>query len=126
MISSAGVTRPNRPGINLAEEPPAVRMNEQLGGILTWKLKGEEAIRNSGLTYTIIRPCALTEKSGDKVLYVEQGDNLKGQVSRESIAQLAIKAMELSSAVNKTFEVREEEEIGMVDWQKLFSGLQND
>jgi uncharacterized protein YbjT (DUF2867 family) len=32
-VSSAGVTRPDRPGINLAEEPPAVRMNEQLGGI---------------------------------------------------------------------------------------------
>jgi hypothetical protein len=44
-ISSAGVTRPGRPGIKLEEEPPAVRMNDMLGGILTYKLKGEDSIR---------------------------------------------------------------------------------
>ena len=37
--SCAGVTRPNRPGINVDEEPPAVRMNDMLGGILTYKLE---------------------------------------------------------------------------------------
>ena len=124
-ISSAGVTRPSRPGINLAEEPPAVRMNEQLGGILTWKLRGEEAIRKSDLTYTIIRPCALTEQPGDKILYAEQGDNLKGQVSRDAIAQLCIQAMNLPEAVNKTFEVKETEQ-GDTDWEKLFSSLDRD
>jgi uncharacterized protein YbjT (DUF2867 family) len=126
MISSAGVTRPNRPEINLAEEPPAVRMNDQLGGILTWKLQGEEALRNSGLTYTIIRPCALTEQPGDKLLWVEQGDNLKGQVSRDAIATMALEAINSPLAVNKTFEVREEPQSGKVDWQTLFSNLQPD
>ncbi|BAU65807.1 NADH:ubiquinone oxidoreductase complex I intermediate-associated protein 30 [Stanieria sp. NIES-3757] len=126
MISSAGVTRPNRPGINLAEEPPAVRMNDQLGGILTWKLQGEAVVRNSGLTYTIIRPCALTEQPGDKLLWVEQGDNLKGQVSRDAIATMAIAAINSPLAVNKTFEVREETQSGKVDWQALFGQLQPD
>ena len=125
-VSSAGVTRPNRPGINLEEEPPAVRMNEQLGGILTWKLKGESAIKASGLTYTIVRPCALTEQPGNKVLYVEQGDNLKGQVNRDDIAQLCIQALNFSEAVNKTFEVREENQQGTNNWQKLFSSLARD
>ena len=124
-VSSAGVTRPNRPGINLEEEPPAVRMNEQLGGILTWKLKGEEAIKASGLTYTIIRPCALTEQPGDKVLAAEQGDNIRGQVSRDAIAQLCIQAINLPEAVNKTFEVKEEQR-GVTDWKKLFNNLQAD
>lgn len=109
MISSAGVTRPGRPGLNLEEEPPAVRLNDQLGGILTWKLRGEEAVRKSGLTYTIIRPCALTEKPGDKALVLEQGDNIRGQVSREAIASLCLEALTSPEAVNKTFEVREED-----------------
>ena len=121
-VSSAGVTRPNRPGINLEEEPPAVRMNEQLGGILTWKLEGESVIRDSGLTYTIIRPCALTEQPADKTLIVEQGDNLKGQVSRDAVAQLCIEAMNLPEAANKTFEVKEGQ-LGKTDWQKLFDDL---
>jgi uncharacterized protein YbjT (DUF2867 family) len=125
-ISSAGVTRPNRPGINLAEEPPAVRMNDQLGGILTWKLRGEEAIRTSGLTYTIIRPCALTEQPGDKILYAEQGDNLRGQVSRDAIAELCIQALNSADAVNKTFEVKETDQRGNTNWQELFHNLQVD
>ena len=124
-ISSAGVTRPNRPGINLEEEPPAVRMNEQLGGILTWKLKGESVIKDSGLTYTIIRPCALTEQPGDKVLYAEQEDNLRGQVSRDAIAKLCIEAMNLPEAVNKTFEVKESEP-GKTNWRALFGDLSQD
>ena len=124
-VSSAGVTRPNRPGINLEEEPPAVRMNDQLGGILTWKLRGEEAIKSSGLTYTIIRPCALTEEPGNKTLYVEQGDNIRGQVSRDAIAQLCIEAMNSPEAVDKTFEVREEQQ-GNTDWDKLFGKLKKD
>ena len=124
-VSSAGVTRPNRPGINLEAEPPAVRMNEQLGRILTWKLRGEEAIKSSGLTYTIVRPCALTEQPGDKTLYVEQGDNLKGQVSRDAIAELCIQAINLPEAVNKTFEVKEEQQ-GETNWIELFSNLESD
>ena len=122
-VSSAGVTRPNRPGINLEEEPPAVRMNEQLGGILTWKLRGEEAIKDSGLTYTIIRPCALTEQPA-KGLYAEQGDNIRGQVGRDAIAQLCIEAMNSPLSVNKTFEVREAE--GDTDFNELFSNLEPD
>lgn len=111
MISSAGVTRPGRPGINLEEEPPAVRLNEQLGGILTWKLRGEEIVRNSGLLYTIVRPCALTEKPGNKTLIFDQGDTMKGQVSRESIAKLCVQLLTVPSGCNKTFEVKEDKEI---------------
>ena len=125
-VSSAGVTRPHRPGINLEEEPPAVRMNEQLGGILTWKLRGEEAIKASGLAYTIIRPCALTENPGNKILYAEQGDNMKGQISRDAVAELCIQAMNLPEAVHKTFEVREEEQQGENNWRELFNSLQRD
>jgi uncharacterized protein YbjT (DUF2867 family) len=122
-VSSAGVTRPGRPNLNLAEEPPAVRLNDQLGGILTWKLRGEEVIRESGLNYTIVRPCALTEKAGDKLLEFDRGDNLRGQVSREAIAELCVAALTLPEAVGCTFEVRETEMIGQNNWQKLFAEL---
>lgn len=38
-VSSAGVTRPERPGLDLSKQPPAVRLNKELGFILTFKLK---------------------------------------------------------------------------------------
>ena len=124
MVSSAGVTRPGRPGINLEEEPPAVRMNDMLGGILTWKLKGEDCVRSSGIPYTVVRPCALTEEPGGKALILEQGDNIRGKVSREDIAELCVQALEQPQACNVTFEVKEGENGSPPgDWQRLFSGV---
>ena len=110
-ISSAGVTRPGRSDLDLSQEPPAVQMNEQLGGLLTWKLAGENVIRESGLRYTIIRPCALTEETEQQDLYLEQGDNLKGQISRDAIANLCLDLLETPEAVNKTFEVSKTSEV---------------
>lgn len=122
MISSAGVTRPGRPGINLEEEPPAVRMNDQLGGILTWKLRGEDAVRSSRVPYTIIRPCALTEKPGGKLLILEQGDNIRGQVTREDIAELCLQVLNQPLATNTTFEVKEGEIDAPVD-RRIFEAI---
>jgi len=127
MISSAGVTRPGRPDLDLSQEPPAVQMNDQLGGLLTWKLAGENAIRESGLRYTIIRPCALTEETEPETLYFEQGDNLKGQVSRETIAHLCVKLLKTPQAINKTFEVsRTSAADSSENWQEQLSQLQPD
>ena len=39
-ITLSGVTRPNRPGIDIKAEPPAVGMNDELGGLLTYKVCG--------------------------------------------------------------------------------------
>ncbi len=126
LVSSAGVTRPGRPGINLDEEPPAVRLNDQLGGILTWKLKGEDSVRESGVPYTIIRPCALTEESGVRALTFDQGDNLKGKVSRDLVAELCVQALEQPKACNVTFEVKEGDRDRQNNWEHLFAHLQPD
>lgn len=127
LVSSAGVTRPGRPGINLEEEPPAVRLNDQLGGILTWKLRGEDSLRESGIPYTIIRPCALTEEPGGKSLIFEQGDNIRGKISREDVAKICVQALQQPQACNVTFEVKEgENHANSIDWQRLFSQLISD
>jgi uncharacterized protein YbjT (DUF2867 family) len=126
-VSSAGVTRPGRPGINLDEEPPAVKLNDQLGGILTWKLKGEDSLRTSGIPYTIIRPCALTEAAGGKELIFEQGDNIRGKISREDVAEICIQSLKQPKARNITFEVKEGENTAkVINWKQLFSSLKSD
>ncbi|XVF25611.1 hypothetical protein REPUB_Repub13aG0226900 [Reevesia pubescens] len=105
-VSSAGVTRPDRPGIDLSKQPPAVRLNKELGFVLTFKLKGEDLIRESGIPYTIVRPCALTEEPAGADLVFDQGDNIMGKISREEIALICIAALESSYACDKTFEVK--------------------
>lgn len=126
LVSSAGVTRIDRPGINLDEEPPAVRMNDQLGGILTWKRRGEEAVRESGIPYTIVRPCALTEAAGGKQLTLDQGDNLRGAISRDDVAAICVHAIEQSQACNVTFEVNATDSDRAVNWTTLFDNLTPD
>ncbi|KAJ3686370.1 hypothetical protein LUZ61_015534 [Rhynchospora tenuis] len=105
-VSSAGVTRPDRPGLDLSKQPPAVRLNKELGFILTYKLKGEDVIRESGIPYAIVRPCALTEEPAGADLVFDQGDNITGKVSREEIARICIAALDSPHACDKTFEVK--------------------
>lgn len=105
-VSSAGVTRPDRPGLDLSKQPPAVRLNKELGGILTYKLKGEDLVRESGIPYTIIRPCALTEEPAGAELVFEQGDNITGKIGREEVARICVAALSSPAACDKTFEVK--------------------
>ncbi|PIA42111.1 hypothetical protein AQUCO_02100162v1 [Aquilegia coerulea] len=103
-VSSAGVTRPDRPGLDLSKQPPAVRLNKELDFILTFKLKGEDLVRESGIPYTIVRPCALTEEPAGADLIFEQGDNITGKISREEVARICVAALESPYALDKTFE----------------------
>ena len=125
LVSSAGVTRPGRPGLNLDEQPPAVKFNDQLKGILNWKFKGEEVVRSSGIPYTVIRPCGMTEQPGGQALIFDQGDNIKGIVSRDDIAELCVKVLEENLACNKTFEVKgdKDNQATAENLQQLFNAL---
>ncbi|CAI9087220.1 OLC1v1021240C1 [Oldenlandia corymbosa var. corymbosa] len=105
-VGSAGVTRPERPGLDLSKQPPAVRLNKELGFILTYKLKGEDLIRDSGVPYSIVRPCALTEEPAGADLIFDQGDNITGKISREEVARICVAALESPYACDKTFEVK--------------------
>ena len=128
MVSSAGVTRPGRPELNLDEQPPEVKFNDQLKGLLNWKLKGEEVVRSAGIPYTVIRPCGMTEEQGGQALIFDQGDNIKGIVSRDDIAELCVKVLEENRACNTTFEAKgdKENQATAANWERLFNGLKPD
>jgi uncharacterized protein YbjT (DUF2867 family) len=106
MVSSAGVTRPGRPGIDVEQEPPAVKMNDALGGLLTYKLKAEDALRASGVPFAIVRPVALTEEPAGAELILDQGDTVRGKVSRDDIAELCVELLGQPAATGTTFEVK--------------------
>ncbi|GMY37456.1 putative complex i intermediate-associated protein 30 [Fagus crenata] len=91
--------RPDRPGLDLSKQPPAVCLNKELGYILIFKLKVEDLLRESGIPYAIIRPCALTEEPAGADLIFEQGDNIM-----EEIAHICFATLDSTSACDKTFE----------------------
>jgi uncharacterized protein YbjT (DUF2867 family) len=114
LISSIAVTHPEHP------------LN-QFGHVLDWKQKGEQALRESGLTYTIVRPGGLNdEPGGSKAIQIEQGDTISGTVSRSDVAEVCVRALSHNSARNATFEVINAEGEPPQDWDALFAALKSD
>ena len=49
----------------------------------------ENELRSSGVPFAIVRPVALTEEPGGMPLQLDQGDTIRGKVSREASAGAA-------------------------------------
>lgn len=113
--SSSGVTRVLRRAEFAEDElPPAVRLNDQIGRVVEWKLAGEDVIRTAlaPYGYVIVRPCAMTEKEAVGVdgIAVAQGDNVTGQISRDDVASFIVDALSEKRLTNATVEVRQGDE----------------
>lgn len=115
LISSIAVTQPEHP------------LN-RFGRILDWKLKSEQALRESRLRYTIIRPGGLTDvRASERKLQFDQGDRVMGTISRANVADTCLKAINLPQSRCVTFEVIEDDQLeGQPDWIKLFGSLKPD
>ncbi len=94
LVSSMGATIEDHP------------LNKMFDNILVWKFKGEEALRNSGVPYTIIRPGGLTEEPGGKLaINIFPEDGGEGSIPRADVARVCVAALTNPQAVNKTLSV---------------------
>jgi uncharacterized protein YbjT (DUF2867 family) len=117
LTSSMGVTNPEH------------QLNRILDDILNWKFKGEEALRASGVRYTIVRPGALNnDPGGKKGIRVLQGDpqDVTGEIPRADVAAVLLNAVGRPEAFGKTFEIVSDPERDGVDWDRFYSALQPD
>ncbi|GJP38381.1 hypothetical protein CLOM_g22826 [Closterium sp. NIES-68] len=139
LVSSAAVQRSARAVTpeERSKSIPIVQLNP--GGVLSWKLSCEDAVRASGLRYTVVRPTGLlgtTEAKADTVntphlLESGQGDVLTGLISCPEAAAVCVKALDAPDAVNTTFEVRRDELTAGLSmegrhWADLFGRLRPD
>ncbi|KAK9843775.1 hypothetical protein WJX81_005781 [Elliptochloris bilobata] len=73
---------------------------------LAAKRRGEAALRNCGLGYTVVRPGPLMEEPGGyKALVFDQGERITQGISCADVADICLKALHDPVARNKTFEV---------------------
>jgi uncharacterized protein YbjT (DUF2867 family) len=115
LVSSSGVTQEDH------------FLNKAFDNILIWKAKGEDALRASGVPYTIVRPGGLVNTpGGNEALVFAQGDTTAGRISREDVAIICIAALTEPAALNKTFETYSSEEPGTNDWAAMFGALAAD
>lgn len=94
LVSSAAVTK--------AADYPMAFMRP----ILAAKFKGENALRASGVPYTIVRPGGLVDEAGGaKIVQFSQGDQSTGRIPRADVALVCIEALGRRGALRKTFEI---------------------
>lgn len=115
LVSSAGVTHADHV------------LNKMFGNVLIWKAKGEEAVRRSGVPYTIIRPGGLTDKpAGERDVRFQQGDAGNGFVARGDVARVCVAALRSPGTRNRTFEVYAAGAPPGGSWDSRFAALQPD
>lgn len=109
-------------------------------GVLDAKEKGEAAIINSGLPYTIVRPGRLIDgpytsydlntllkakTDGKSGVVVGKGDTLSGDTSRIDVAAACVECLNNSAAADKVFEiVNQGKRPAVIDWDALFTSLE--
>ncbi len=69
------------------------------------KAKADEALRESGLDYTIIRPGRLTNEPGTGRVDAAESLARRGEIPREDVARAIVVTLEIQSTVGKTFEL---------------------
>ncbi len=114
--SSMGVTDPDH------------MLNKILDNVLVWKLRGEDALRASGVPYTIVRPGGLQDGPGGSGGFkVMQGDpKVLGLTTRADVASILVNALGRKDALGKTFEVVADPNGTPPDWNRFFRPLKPD
>lgn len=116
LISSMGITHEDHP------------LNKMFGNVLVWKGKGEQAVRDSGVPYTIVRPGGLVNEAEDRGrITLIQGDP-RGQVviPRSDLATVCVEALRNPESINKTLETYRVDGDPVTDWAAAFATLARD
>lgn len=126
-VLAAATSQGARPHFVLVSQVYVTRRQHPMnayGRLLDWRLRGEDAVRASGLPYTVIRPSWLTDDdaAGTRVR-LEQNDRGHGWVSRDVVAESCVRALRAPEAVGRTFEIYNEPGPATADWPALFRRL---
>lgn len=129
-VLAAAAARGASPHVVLVSQLHATHHGHPLnayGRLMDWRLAGEEAVRRSGLRYTVVRPGWLTDGSPlGRGVRLEQGDHGDGQVCRRDVAEACVQALYCPSADGLTFEMFNQAGPAPADWEQQFAALEWD
>ena len=92
--------------------------------ILVWKKQAEDYLRQSGLTYTIVRPGGLKNEDNEFSIVMKSADNLfDGSIPRTKVAQVSVEALFIPSGRNKIVEVVVQPDAPEQQFEQLFANV---
>ena len=86
-----------------AEKAPADGA-EGFGAYLRAKFEADEAVRASGLDYTVVRPGGLTEDPGTGLVTIAEVTE-RGKIPRADVAAVLLACLDTPSTIGKSFDV---------------------
>ncbi len=90
--------------------------------VLFWKQQAETYLRNSGLTYTIVRPGGLKNEDNLDSIVMSSADTLfEGSIPRQKVAQVCVESLGQAAARNKIVEIVAQPDAPALTWEELFS-----
>jgi uncharacterized protein YbjT (DUF2867 family) len=78
---------------------------EDLKEYLQAKHNADIYLRDSKLSFSIVRPGSLTDDKGKGKIELSEKLNKRGEISRDDVAQTLVRVLHDSATVNKTFEI---------------------
>jgi uncharacterized protein YbjT (DUF2867 family) len=92
--------------------------------ILFWKKQAEAYIKDSGLTYTIVRPGGLKNEDNPHSIRMSSADTLfEGSIPRAKVAAVCVESLFSPDARNKILEIVAPEDAPAKDWAELFQSV---
>jgi len=100
--------------------------NPRFGYVAYWKTKGEQHLKDSGLSFTIVGPGGyLDEPGGVKgVRIFSRAEFSMGYISREDVAAIVVASLSDPAARNKAFAAQYDDAVEPGRWRDAFSTLQ--
>jgi uncharacterized protein YbjT (DUF2867 family) len=79
--------------------------SEAMQPYLFAKARADQALEESGLDYTIVRPGSLTNEPGTGTIEAAESLGRRGDIPREDTARVITATLEMKNTFGKTFEV---------------------
>jgi uncharacterized protein YbjT (DUF2867 family) len=86
-----------------AEKAPAAGA-EGFGAYLQAKFEADEAVRASGLDYTVVRPGGLTDDPGTGLVTIAE-ETARGKVPRADVAAVFVACLDTPSTIGQSFDL---------------------
>ncbi len=94
----------------------------------TWRFKGEEYLRASGLSYTIVRPGGMRDFPGGEngILLLQKDEIASGVITRSDVAAVMVECLANPNAIGKTFAITNYLALDPEAWRDSLAGLEFD